>query len=191
MTILLLAVEFFLTGLFAVGGGLATLPFLTQMGMKYPGWFTQEMLVNMIAISESTPGPIGINMATYVGYTVGKIPGALVATLSLVLPSLIVLLLIAKMLDKYCQSALLRDLEQSGSGGPDCGGRLVGSENCRVCRRGRRGFLDQSGDFCRHFCPDAASEDQEAPPDPLYCAGGGAGRAAQAELTCFPNAIAV
>lgn len=107
MTILLLAVEFFLTGLFAVGGGLATLPFLTQMGMKYPGWFTQEMLVNMIAISESTPGPIGINMATYVGYTVGKIPGALVATLSLVLPSLIVLLLIAKMLDKYRQSPLM------------------------------------------------------------------------------------
>ncbi|MCI9305589.1 MAG: chromate transporter, partial [Lachnospiraceae bacterium] len=65
----LLILEFMKTGLFAVGGGLATIPFLNEMGVKY-GWFTTDTLSTMIAVSESTPGPIGINMATYVGYTV-------------------------------------------------------------------------------------------------------------------------
>ena len=106
MDLLILIFEFFKIGLFSVGGGLATLPFLYRLADKYP-WFSTSQISDMIAISESTPGPIGINMATYVGYTVGKIPGALVATLSLVLPSLIVLLLIAKMLDKYRQSPLM------------------------------------------------------------------------------------
>ena len=98
-TLLLLCWEFFKTGLFAVGGGLATLPFLTQIQARY-GWFSADMLANMIAISESTPGPIGINMATYVGYTtcaaLGGVPlgilGALLATFFLVLPSVIVIL---------------------------------------------------------------------------------------------------
>ena len=66
MTLLTLCWEFFKTGLFAVGGGLATLPFLTQMQQKFQ-WFTTEELGNMIAIGESTPGPIGVNMASYVG----------------------------------------------------------------------------------------------------------------------------
>ncbi len=70
MELLTLIAEFFKTGLFAVGGGLATLPFLTQMQKTY-GWFTPEDLANMIAVSESTPGPIGVNMATYVGYVTG------------------------------------------------------------------------------------------------------------------------
>lgn len=107
MTILTLCIEFFLTGLFAVGGGLATLPFLTQMGACHPDWFTHEMLVNMVAISESTPGPLGINMATYVGYTVAGIPGAVLATLSLVLPSLIVIMIIARVLEHYRKSPLV------------------------------------------------------------------------------------
>ena len=77
--------EFFKTGLFAVGGGLATVPFLREMSVKY-GWFTMEKLTTMIAVSESTPGPIGINMATYVGYETFGIPGAIGATLSLVTP---------------------------------------------------------------------------------------------------------
>ena len=63
MELLTMCIEFFKTGLFAVGGGLATLPFLTQMQEKY-GWFTAEELANMIAVGESTPGPIGVNMAT-------------------------------------------------------------------------------------------------------------------------------
>ena len=91
MIYLLLFWEFFKTGLFAVGGGLATLPFLTQMSVSHPDWFTTQMLADMIAVSESTPGPIGVNMATYVGYTVAGIPGAIVATCSLVLPSLIII----------------------------------------------------------------------------------------------------
>lgn len=110
MTILTLCIEFFLTGLFAVGGGLATLPFLTQMCVRHPEWFTYEMLVNMVAVSESTPGPIGINMATYVGYTVAGIPGAILATLSLVLPSLIVIMIIARVLEHYRKSPLVNTI---------------------------------------------------------------------------------
>jgi len=107
MTLLTLCVEFFLTGLFAFGGGLATLPFLTQMSVSHPEWFSQEMLVNMVAVSESTPGPIGVNMATYVGYTVCGIPGAVLATCSLVLPSLIIIMMIAKVLERYRNSPLV------------------------------------------------------------------------------------
>ena len=77
MTILRLIVEFFKTGLFAVGGGLATLPFLYEMGEK-TGWFTAQDVLNLLAVSESTPGPIGVNMATYVGFVAGGVPGAVV-----------------------------------------------------------------------------------------------------------------
>lgn len=100
LNLLTLCLEFFKTGLFAVGGGLATLPFLSEMADKYP-WFTHEQLADMIAVSESTPGPIGVNMATYVGFRVFGIPGAILATLSLVLPSLIIIVIVAKMMDKY------------------------------------------------------------------------------------------
>ncbi len=100
--------EFFKTGLFAVGGGLATLPFLSRMSDSYPHWFTQAQLADMVAVSESTPGAIGVNMATYVGYTVFGIPGAVLATLSLVLPSIIVITLIAKALDRYNNSILVQ-----------------------------------------------------------------------------------
>ena len=65
--LLTLFFEFFKTGLFAVGGGLATIPFLQEMMNRYH-WFSTSDLMNMIAVSESTPGPIGVNMATYVGY---------------------------------------------------------------------------------------------------------------------------
>lgn len=100
LNLLTLCLEFFKTGLFAVGGGLATLPFLSEMADKYP-WFTHEQLADMIAVSESTPGPIGVNMATYVGFLVFGIPGAILATLSLVLPSLIIIVIVAKMMNKY------------------------------------------------------------------------------------------
>ena len=99
-TLLILCFEFFKTGLFAVGGGLATLPFLSEMVEKYP-WFTHEQLADMIAVSESTPGPIGVNMATYVGFRVFGIPGAILATLALILPSLIIIVIVAKMMNKY------------------------------------------------------------------------------------------
>ena len=101
--------EFFKTGLFAVGGGLATIPFLKEMSVKY-GWFTLEKLTTMIAVSESTPGPIGINMATYVGYETFGIPGAIGATLSLVAPSVIVICIIARMLDQFRNSSIVQGI---------------------------------------------------------------------------------
>ena len=80
MILLRLFYEFFKTGLFSVGGGMATIPFLQHMG-ETTGWFTNQDLTTMIAVSESTPGPLGVNMATYVGYQTAGVPGALVATL--------------------------------------------------------------------------------------------------------------
>lgn len=100
--------EFFKTGLFAVGGGLATLPFLKDIG-ETTGWYTYTELMNMLAVSESTPGPIGINMATYVGFTVAGVPGALIATIGEVTPSIIVILIIAAMLKKFRDSKYVND----------------------------------------------------------------------------------
>lgn len=98
--ILILIIEFFKTGLFSIGGGLATMPFLVEMGEKY-GFFNYEELLTMLAVSESTPGAIGINMATYVGIKIAGIIGGIVSSLSLVLPSIIIILIIAKIIDKY------------------------------------------------------------------------------------------
>ena len=92
--------EFFKAGLFAVGGGLATLPFLSAMADK-TGWFTQRELADMIAVSESTPGPIGVNSATYVGFTVAGLPGAVIATLGLITPSVLIILAIAILLKSF------------------------------------------------------------------------------------------
>ena len=103
MLYLRLFYEFFKTGLFAVGGGMATLPFLYSMS-DTTGWFTHAQLADMIAVSESTPGPIGVNMATYVGFTTAGIPGAVTATLGLVAPSIIIILIIAKVLAAFRQN---------------------------------------------------------------------------------------
>jgi len=100
MTYLLLFWEFFKTGLFSVGGGLATLPFLSKMGDTY-GWFSQEDLANMLAVSESTPGPIGVNMATYVGCSTAGILGGAVATFGLILPSFLVILVVARVIERF------------------------------------------------------------------------------------------
>lgn len=109
MRLLTLCLEFFKTGLFSIGGGLATIPFLKSMGEKY-NWFSVSDLTNMIAISESTPGPIGVNMATYVGRTVEGVAGGILATLSLVLPSFLVILIVARVLDKFNESKLVKDI---------------------------------------------------------------------------------
>ena len=109
MELITICWEFLKTGLFAVGGGLATLPFLTQMQETYQ-WFSTADLANMIAVSESTPGPIGVNMATYVGYATHGIAGAISATLSLVFPSLVVIMIIAKALDKYQKNPLVQNM---------------------------------------------------------------------------------
>lgn len=110
MVYLTLFYRFFMAGLMAVGGGLATLPFLQEIGHD-TGWFTDMDLANMIAVSESTPGPMGVNMATYVGFHVGSqyglagaILGSLDATLSLVLPSVIVILIVVRVLDAFKES---------------------------------------------------------------------------------------
>ena len=103
MILLRLFWEFFKTGLFAVGGGMATLPFLYDMSAR-TGWFTQARLADMIAVSESTPGPIGVHMATYVGFETAGVPGAVVATLGLICPSIIIILLIARVLKQFRES---------------------------------------------------------------------------------------
>ena len=100
MILLRLYFEFFKTGLFAFGGAIATIPFLSDMGAR-TGWFSQEFLADMLAVSESTPGPIGVNTATYVGYTVAGIPGCIIATLGLVSPSIIVILIVAAFLKAF------------------------------------------------------------------------------------------
>ncbi len=110
MIFLELAYRFFLVGLFSIGGGLATLPFLTDMG-EATGWFGSMEISNMVAISESTPGPLGINMATYIGFQIGSqygtaagFLGSALASLSLVAPSVIIILIISKVLQKFKDS---------------------------------------------------------------------------------------
>ena len=103
MTLLLLFFEFAKVGLFAVGGGLATIPFLQDMGTR-TGWFTNADLTTMIAVSESTPGPMGVNMATYVGFETAGLPGAVLPTLDLITPSIVVIIVIAGFLEKFRQS---------------------------------------------------------------------------------------
>ena len=107
--------EYFKAGLFAVGGGMATIPFLYEISDR-TGWFSHRDLANMLAVSESTPGPIGVNMATYVGYVTGMkeggvmnaILGALTASIGLVMPSLIVILIVAAMLKRFKNSPLVQ-----------------------------------------------------------------------------------
>lgn len=92
--------RFFTCGLFSIGGGLATLPFLYSIS-EQTGWYTYDDISNMIAISESTPGPLGVNMATYVGYQTEGIVGALMAPIALVFPSVVIIILVSKALDKF------------------------------------------------------------------------------------------
>lgn len=112
----ILIFEFFKIGLFAAGGGLSTLPFLSELADKYP-WLTSEMISQMVALSESTPGPLGINMATYAGYMAGYstfgspilgVTTALTATVSLVAPSFIIIMIVARMLDRYKNSRYVK-----------------------------------------------------------------------------------
>lgn len=107
MIYLKLFAVFFRIGLFSVGGGLATLPFLQEIVHKY-GWITSEELLNMIAISESTPGPIGINTATYVGYNTAGILGGFMATLGTVAPSIIVIIIIAHYFAKFSEEHIVK-----------------------------------------------------------------------------------
>ena len=92
--------EFFKIGLFSVGGGLATLPFLYRLADKYP-WFSVDQIPDMIAISESTPGPLGVNMATYTGFQHSGVLGSICATVGLIFPSVVIIIIVSRMLDKF------------------------------------------------------------------------------------------
>lgn len=108
MIYLQLFIEFFKTGLFALGGGLATFPFLMEIGEKY-GWYTGSELADMIAISESTPGSLGINTASYCGFKVAGIPGAIISTVGEVLPSIIVICIVVSVLERFKNSKIVNN----------------------------------------------------------------------------------
>ena len=101
--------EFFRIGLFAVGGGMATIPFLRHLSIA-TGWYPIEFIADMVAISESTPGPIGINMATYAGYNVAGIFGGVAATMGMVLPSVIIVSIVSEYMEKFSHSKTLEDI---------------------------------------------------------------------------------
>lgn len=109
MILLELFFAFFKVGLFAIGGGLATLPFLYELTEKYD-WITVSDISNLVAISESTPGALGINMATYVGFLQSGVAGAVIASLGLVVPSIIIIIIIAKFLNKFRDSNIVKDV---------------------------------------------------------------------------------
>ena len=106
MTLLRLMFEFMKTGLFSVGGGLATLPFLYEMSDR-TGWFSHADIADMIAVSESTPGPIGINMSTFAGFRTAGVPGGILASLALAFPSVVITLIISKFLTRFRDNPLV------------------------------------------------------------------------------------
>ena len=107
MILLELFFEFFKVGLFAVGGGMATLPFLYDLAEK--GWYAPEFVSTTLAISESTPGPIGINMATYVGFLKSGVLGSILTVIGEITPSIIIILIVAKFLQKFKDSKVFQD----------------------------------------------------------------------------------
>lgn len=109
MIYLLLFWEFFKIGLFAVGGGLVTVPFLYDLAENYP-WFSTQELANMIAVAESTPGPVGVNMATFAGFKAAGIMGGLAATAGLIFPSLIIIIFLAGIMNKFRNNDKLNTL---------------------------------------------------------------------------------
>ncbi len=102
----LLFFEFFKIGLFAIGGGLVTVPFLFDLAEHYP-WFNASDLADMIAISESTPGPLGVNMATFAGFKAAGVSGAVTATFGLVLPSVLIIIALSRLLKKFRDNPLV------------------------------------------------------------------------------------
>ena len=109
MIYLILIYEFLMIGVLSIGGGLATLPFLITLSSKYD-WYTYEELINMIAISESTPGPIGINLSTFAGYQVAGALGGLLASVAVFLPGMIVMMIVAKSLKKLQKASYYDDI---------------------------------------------------------------------------------
>ena len=114
MKLLYLIVTFVKIGLFSVGGGLATLPFLFEVADHSQaggsGWLTKEMIGNMLAVAQSLPGAIGVNLSAYTGFRYNWISGAYVAAVSLIAPSVIVILIVARMLKAFRENAVVTSL---------------------------------------------------------------------------------
>lgn len=95
-----LFLQFFHVGVFSFGGGYATLPFLYDIADKFH-WYSAKQLTDMLAISSITPGPVGVNVATFAGFTTAGILGSLVATTAIILPSYIIVTIVFKVIDKF------------------------------------------------------------------------------------------
>lgn len=119
MIYLQLFTEFFKIGLFSFGGGYATLPFLYHIADVYK-WYTAQQLSDMIAVSSITPGPVGVNVATFAGFHTGGILGSLIATSAVILPSYILVIIISKLLNKFKENknvqAAIYALKPAGCG---------------------------------------------------------------------------
>jgi chromate transporter len=117
--LLFLFVQFFKIGLFSVGGGYATLPFLYELADRYD-WLSREDVGNMLAVAQSLPGAIGVNLSAYTGFRYAGIPGGLAAALGLVSPSIIIIVIVARLLDAFKQSktisALFAGFRPAGAG---------------------------------------------------------------------------
>ena len=115
MKLLLLFAAFFKIGLFAIGGGLATLPFLFELadnksGINAGGWLTREIIGNMLAVAQSLPGAIGANLSAYTGLRYAHIPGAYMAALGLIAPSIIIIVIVARTLQSFRENEVVKSL---------------------------------------------------------------------------------
>lgn len=107
---LLLLLSFMKIGAFSFGGGYAMIPLISRVVVTERGWLSELEFIDVIAISEATPGPIAINSATYVGYKVGGVLGSAVATLGVVLPSFIIMLILGALFLRYKEVPVVRDM---------------------------------------------------------------------------------
>jgi chromate transporter len=119
MNLLFLFAQFFKIGLFAIGGGYATLPFLYEMADKYD-WLSAEKIGDMLAVAQSLPGAIGVNLSAYTGFRYAGIPGGFIAALGLITPSIIIIIIIARVLRAFSESktvaALFAGFRPAGAG---------------------------------------------------------------------------
>jgi chromate transporter len=121
MKLLFLFVQFFKIGLFSIGGGYATLPFLYEMADGTSGkWLSAEKIGDMLAVAQSLPGAIGVNLSAYTGFRYAGIPGGFLAALGLVSPSIIIIVIIARLLNAFKESktvaALFAGFRPAGAG---------------------------------------------------------------------------
>ncbi|OXU14796.1 chromate transporter [Sedimentisphaera salicampi] len=139
---------FFTTGLFTFGGGLASLPILQDFLVE-GGWISQHEFVDMIAVSQSTPGPIGINLASYIGYTVGSFPGAVIASFGLLTPAYIISIIIIRSITSYSENryvnAVMKRIRPAVIG-------LVGAAVFFIASNALAGPIAESGDILNLRC---------------------------------------